>query len=325
MLSLYKRGNIWHVRGTVSYAGEVKKIRRSTERKAKREAEEVCRALEQRTLNEMRGGINLTPFNEAADSWLKKINGKTDKRNAELLKTYFKTLPVSAINAEAWDKFVRLRLKGCIGSSINRVRTSLVSIATHASAPYVADAIDKELEEDDRMRFLTIKEQHKLLNAYAPFIRPYFITLAYQGFRRQETLNIKKSHINYDTETVTIWRKSKRHPNGKRQVVQLHNKTISSLMAMPKTESEYQFTNRFGKPYANGDSLKGIHTRACKKAGIHDFTIHDWRHHWASHMMMNGSNIKTLMKLGGWATERMVMKYADVADEHMKDTLNKLK
>ena len=42
-------------------------------------------------------------------------------------------------------------------------------------------------------------------------------------------------------------------------------------------------------------------------------------------MMMNGSNIKTLMKLGGWATERMVMKYADVADEHMKDTLNKLK
>lgn len=322
VLHIYKRGDIYHIRGTVAYAGEAIKVRCTTGQSKKREAEEVCRSLEQRIINEIRGGVNLTPFSKAADLWVASKTGDTEHRNVDRLKKYFADIPISKINADEWVKFVSKEFHGCENSTINRIRGTLNAIANHSSAPII---IDKLPEEDERNRFLTIAEQNKLLASYPDFIRPYFITLCYQGFRRGEALRIQWQHVNLEAEVVTVWRKSKRHPKGKRQVVQLHKKTIEAIKSRPVHKHSYVFTNRFGDPYKNPDNVKGLHKRACIKANIHDFRIHDWRHHWASQMTMAGANFKTLMKLGGWATESMVTKYADVADEHTKSTLNKLK
>src|SRR3546814_21051349 len=68
------------------------------------------------------------------------------------------------------------------------------------------------------------------------------------------------------------------------------------------------FLNRLGKPYSDtrkakipgGNPIKNQHATACKRAGIEDFTVHDWRHHWASHCVMAGIDLITIMNMGGW-------------------------
>ncbi|HEX7881954.1 MAG TPA: tyrosine-type recombinase/integrase [Afipia sp.] len=92
------------------------------------------------------------------------------------------------------------------------------------------------------------------------------------------------------------------------------------------------FFNRLGEPYQDtrlapmpgSNPLKNQHKTACKRTGIDDFTIHDWRHHWASHCVMAGIDLITIMHMGGWKSLRMVQRYASVGSDHMRESINKL-
>ena len=315
MLRTYKRGKYYHISGSVSFAGQSIRVRQSTGQTRKGAADDVCRLIEQRILNDMQGKVTLMPLSEAAGLW---FNNKsmTDWYNIKTLVGHFKSTPISEINADAWNKFVRTSLGNCKPSHINRVRATLVAIANHVSAPL---QIPKLQDANDRIRFLNKEQQEKLLDAYPEFIKPFFITLCYQGFRKSEALYLKWQHVNFDMDTIII-DKSK---SGKRRIVPIHPRTKQAMLSS-RHNHEYIFTNKNGEPYSHGDSIKGLHIRACKKAGISDFTIHDWRHHWASQLVMKGASIPSLMKLGGWASERMVLRYASVSDEHIRDTLMRL-
>ena len=49
------------------------------------------------------------------------------------------------------------------------------------------------------------------------------------------------------------------------------------------------------------------------------------QHDFANRLMMAGADSNSLMKLGGWESEKMVFRYASVSNEHTRDTLEKLK
>jgi integrase len=90
--------------------------------------------------------------------------------------------------------------------------------------------------------------------------------------------------------------------------------------------------NRLGKPYTDtrkleiqgGNPLAKVHATACKRAKIEDFTVHDWRHHWASRCVMAGIDLVTIMRMGGWKSLRMLQRYAAVDVTHMKEAVLKL-
>ncbi|WP_230463146.1 tyrosine-type recombinase/integrase [Sphingobium sp. Cam5-1] len=63
-------------------------------------------------------------------------------------------------------------------------------------------------------------------------------------------------------------------------------------------------------PMPGGNPLKNQHKMACKRTGIDDFTIYDWLHHWASHCVMTGIDLITIMHMGGWKSLRMAQRYA---------------
>ena len=263
----------------------------------------------------------MLPFIVAADNWLnQKPRGATDKYIIERLKTHFANYQLNHINKEAWHFFVSKNLFGGKPSNINRYRATLVSVLNSAS---VAPAIPKEKEINDRVRFLTYEQQERLLAEYPEYIRPLFITLCYQGLRLSEAMFLQWPHINLEANTLLV-EKSK---NGKRRVIPLHDRVreVFSCLVTSHAIGSVIFTNSIGVPYADSRNLRGVHIRACKRAGISEFTIHDWRHHWASRLVMAGASMPVLMKLGGWSSERMVLRYASVSDEHIADTLMRLK
>lgn len=100
-----------------------------------------------------------------------------------------------------------------------------------------------------------------------------------------------------------------------------------------RPKSGHVFLNRLGKPYADtrnykiqgGNPLKKAHATAPKRAGILDFTVHDWRHHWASHCVMAGIDLGSLRQLGGWASLKMVQRYAAVSSAHLQTAIARLK
>lgn len=85
--------------------------------------------------------------------------------------------------------------------------------------------------------------------------------------------------------------------------------------------SAYVVCNVQGEPY---DEVKRSFHTACRKAGIEDFRCHDLRHTFASHLVMNGINLKTVQHLLGHKDIRMTLRYAHLSREHLQTAVGTL-
>lgn len=70
--------------------------------------------------------------------------------------------------------------------------------------------------------------------------------------------------------------------------------------------------------------MKRSFRTACQKAGIKDFRFHDLRHTFASHLVMNGINLKTVQHLLGHKDIRMTLRYAHLSREHLQAAVGTL-
>ena len=96
--------------------------------------------------------------------------------------------------------------------------------------------------------------------------------------------------------------------------------------AAGRPERGHVFLSSRGQPYDDtqdegGNPLRRAHETACRRAGVRDFRVHDWRHDWAARCVMSGMDLYTLMRLGGWSSLAMVERYAAVTAHHMRDAM----
>ncbi|MDP3370958.1 MAG: tyrosine-type recombinase/integrase, partial [Brevundimonas sp.] len=61
-----------------------------------------------------------------------------------------------------------------------------------------------------------------------------------------------------------------------------------------------------------GGQVKTAWRGMLKRAGLTNFTPHDCRHTWATWHYRENRDLTALMKLGGWKSVAMVMRYAHV-------------
>lgn len=188
--------------------------------------------------------------------------------------------------------------------------------------------------ENERVRWLEKDERDRLIASYVPHVQPIAVMLAFHGPRCQTALQIQ-----WGTQGIDMKRGAIRFYHTKNGVVSnvpMHDRVRDVLLPIwedrGRPKSGHVFLNRFGEPYQDtrlapipgGNPLKRAHATACERAEINDFTIHDWRHHWASHCVMAGIDLITIMQMGGWKSLRMVQRYASVGVEHMRASINKL-
>jgi len=82
------------------------------------------------------------------------------------------------------------------------------------------------------------------------------------------------------------------------------------------------FNIRFSKD--TYDSIKKSFKKSCTRVGINDFRFHDLRHTFASHLVMAGIDLRTVMELLGHKDLKMTLRYAHLAPSHTKNALNVL-
>lgn len=270
-------------------------------------------------------------FDRFCDDYLEwaKLNKKSwqrDNYSILELKKYFGAKRLSEISVWAIESYKQKRMhtrnrRGSFPApaTVNRELACLKKMFSLAAKwdkttgnPVKSVALMREREAGRR---LTALEKHQLINACNSHLRPIVIFALNTGKRLSEILNLRWSDVNFDTWHITI-RESK---SGDSWTIPVNSVVQELLQSLPKSP-EWVFPNRKG---GRLKSIKDGWYAAVKRSKISHCRFHDLRHTWASEMGEH-TDLKTLMKLGGWKTADIPMRYIHPTVSYERDALEKL-
>ena len=315
----------WIMRGTIRGI----RVEESTGTCDRRAAEEIRAKREAEILSESVYGRRATAtFAHAAMSYLE--NGGSKRFTAPVI-NWFGTTPLAQIGQDQLDAGAKALFPDASPPTRNRQFFAIASAILHHAAKRgwcPTPLIQRPRSTDPRIRWITIEEADRLVAACSDHLRPLLIFMLYTGARTGEALWLDWSMVDLNRAHVTF----PKTKNGEARGVPLHPRVVAELANLKDRDGEV-FRRPDGKPYSRprnvddtsaGTRIKTAFAGACRRAGIGDFHPHDCRHTWATWHYAENRDLGALMKLGGWKSERMVMRYAHVNVGELQHTINKL-
>jgi integrase len=342
MLTIRRRGKNFHVRGSIRVGRETRIIKEHSCGTDRRDDAEAYRSkLETEIRNEiLHGPRGRTHTLTIADAGLRYIARPGGVRSYDLwrldqINRVVGDRPIAQA-ADAWSEFKRVRCGGLSPATVQRFKATFSAAVSYLAREEGFDAPKLprgEKVSNKRTRYLTAGQADRLIAAYAPHARPVAVLLRWQGLRIGEALRGDWLHVNWTANSIFI----PESKTGEPRTVSMHRLTRRELHRLwislgSPSEGPIFLTNR-GVPYRDprgykipsGSPIKKTHATACRLAGIDDFHVHDWRHHWASTCVMSGIDLETIRQEGGWKSLRMVERYATVSAAHRIRVMAKLK
>lgn len=344
MLTMRRRGKAqtFYIRGSVSFGGRTIEVDEFSSGTANEDSAAHLMAQKEIELREQlmfgpRAVASKATISDAFDAYLNKAPKphSTDVVRVEVMRLRIGTHNLVDARA-AWHEFRDAYLLGHAPAGQDRYRSLLQACVNvyhdkHGLPAFKLKAIPFD---NQRIRFLSYEDRDRLIGSYAKHVQPIATMFAFQGPRTQEALQLVWGARGADMDRGTLF--FPRTKTGNPRTVEIHPRVRAVLqpqwLERGRPKSGHVFLNRFGRPYTDtrdlkvqgGNPIKRAHNTACRRAEIEDFTVHDWRHHWASHCVMAGIDLPTIMRLGGWKSLRMVQRYAAVDTSHMKAAVLKL-
>jgi integrase len=244
--------------------------------------------------------------------------------------------------ADAWREWKDARGPALRITTVSRWRSALHAAIAYGCETHGIDApklpaVRVRKHEGERIAYLTHVEADRLIAGYNPYARGVALTLRYQGLRTQEALRLDWRQIDWRRRTLFVMATAEqgvaRTKSRQGRAVPMHRRVRVALYLIWRRRGRPArgpvFLSSRGEPYADtrgkgGNPLKRAHATACRHAGITSFRVHDWRHHWAAHMVMTGCDLYTLMRLGGWSSLEMVQRYSAVSIDHMAEAIERV-
>jgi len=235
------------------------------------------------------------------------------------LKRHLGDQEIATLTASAIAKFRDKRLKTISPASLKRDLVILSSVLNTAikewginlqqnpvslvSLPKVGRGRDRRLEAG---------EEEKLLSAFDELKRIIIIAME-TGMRRGEILNIKKSHIDFNRQTLLIpltkTDTPRTIPLSSRAIEALREQLRASQNVIPIEETTlFSYTAR---------GLSGAFLRLCRKHGLENLRFHDLRHEATSRFFEKGLNPVEVATITGHKDTRMLMRYTHLRAEDL--------
>ncbi len=328
---LYKRGQVyWAAYKTTD--GTI--CRESTGEKAQDEAEFFLanrkKQVKDGEIIEARKSKN-NKFADLAKDYLECCVGQKAYKDKRLLVNQlikkFGNLKVRDLSTKMIEKWQSEQLKGNKPATVNRKLTVLKHMINKGTDWGMASnetlkrvrKVKKKIEENTRLRFLTVGECQTLINCCAPHLKPIVTVALHTGMRRGEILGLRWEQVDLKHGFILL----EVTKNGKRREIPIDNTLAEEFNSMPRgLESVYVFTDpRTGEPYK---SVQTSFETALKKAEIRNFRFHDLRHTFASHMAMAGIDLVSVKELLGHKSLSMTIRYAHLAPGHKRRAINML-
>jgi integrase len=275
----------WNIRGTVRGI----RVEESSGTDNKKIAEEIRAKREAEILAESVYGRRATAtFAQAALSYLEQGGSK---RYLNEIIAHFGTMPLARIDQDAIDRGAwKFYPDTSASTRVRQFYGPVSAVLTHAAKRGWCSKLIIERPETPpgRVRWITLAESNRLIDACAGHLRPLVTFLIYTGARAGEALwldwrnvDLKRGHV--------IFPKTK---NGDARGVPLHERVIVALAHLPHREGEV-FRRPDGFAYERpaddddenrsaGSRIKTAFQGACKRAEITNFHPHDCRHTFAT-------------------------------------------
>lgn len=140
------------------------------------------------------------------------------------------------------------------------------------------------------------------------------------GTRRSELLFVTLPDIDLDTRIILL----RRTKNGKKRPAFINSLAMQVLESMSISERKRRKDRGRLFTEVTPEQLSMRFIRACRDAGVEDFSFHDLRHTYASHLRMNGADLHDIQKLLGHSDPRMTSRYAHLSNEHLDSAAQRL-
>jgi integrase len=326
MLTIRKRGKFWHIRGTVRVGKKSLKVEEHGTGLADRATAESHRVNFQveKQQEPLHGAASINrqvAFDEAALSYLERDRHLSDILRVRQLQQAFKGRRLAEIDAASFAKFTRDVLPGRSPNTLERTRVVLSGIFRSAGVKF--PEIPSYAEDVERIRWLPLAKSERLLHWYNKHVAPIALVARDCGLRASENLLVKVGQCDPSWGTHGAFH-IPNPKNGRDRVVPWTADVRVVVLARlsRRKDDEPLWTGARG-PYRDtrqigGNPVGKAHRTACTKAGINDFTWHDWRHHWATWALQPidkggfGWDLLELQKVAGWEDLTSVQRYAAV-------------
>jgi integrase len=234
------------------------------------------------------------------------------------------SMPLAKIDQAVIERTARALYPNASSATLNRQAfTPIAAVLNHAAKRGLCARriIERPPQPKGRVRWLTFKEAERLIDACSDHLRPLVVFLFGTGARVSEALYLDWREVDLSTAHVTFLDTK----NGEHRGVPLHDRVVAALQGLLHQQGAVFRTNT-GRAYvekeSGGGQIKTAFKGACRRAGITDFTPHDCRHTWATWHYAANRDLIALMKLGGWKSERMVLRYAHVNVSQLAPSIN---
>lgn len=292
-LKLYKRGSVWHYRGTV--AG--RRLRGSTKSEDKDTAARITTEIERKYWrSRLDGPQAVLTFAQAAI--LYRSAGKPtrflEKIEDHWQNTLIKDITAGAIRQSAIELYPR-------ASDATRNRQAIVptqAIINHAA----------EMELCPPIRVRRFKTEHKTrkpvdlewVQRFTSVARPHLAALAWfmfqTGARISEALRVTWDDVDLSARTVRIGQRKTKSE----RIAHLPPEAFAAIANQPRSRRRVFL---YGSRMAGHKAWK----TAVKRAGIDWRSFHCCRHGFATELLRAGYDVVTVAKVGGWRTPRHVL------------------
>lgn len=215
------------------------------------------------------------------------------------------------------------RRKDLKPGSINRYLATIRTILRRAEREWdwldKAPAIRLRPEPKRRVRWITPEEAVRLLQALPPHAADATEFAFLTGLRQANIFGLTWKQVDLNRRILWIFADQAK---GKKDLSIPLNEAAMAVIRRQQGKCSTHVFSYEGRPMKRPDS--STWQRACEKAGITDFRFHDTRHSFASWHVMNGTDLHTLMELGGWSSYEMVRRYAHLSGEHLRQAAERL-
>jgi len=323
-MAVFKKGENWHIDYYVQGRRKREKIGPS-----KAQARTV---LQKRKVEIAEGkfldvrGRQKVKFEDMGKLFLEnysKPNKRSWRRDEEIvghLVDFFKSKNLHEISPLDIEKYKRKRTDEVCPATVNRELSGLRNIYNRAIEWEMAQknpikGVKFFREDEGRLRFLEKEEIKRLYAACTAYLRPIVALAVSTGMRKGEILSLKWLDVDFRRRIITILKTK----GQKRREIPV-GLGISRLLLKQRKhpESPYIFCREDGRPIG---SFRKAFGRALGKAGIKDFTFHDLRHTFASHLVMRGVDLRTVQEIMGHSSFRTTLRYAHLAQSHKRKAM----
>ena len=324
-MALYKRGNVWWI--DIGHHGT--RIQETTGTSNKLDAQKLHDKLKadlwSRTYTRDKPEYT---WPEAVVRWLGESQHKRsledDKAHLRWLDPHLSKLKLKEITRDRIDRLANLKQKeGVKPSTVNRLLEVVRAILRKAEREWEwlekAPVIRMRKEENRRVRWIKREEAACLLRELPQHLAEMAAFSLATGLRQSNVTQLQWCDI--DLVKRHAWIHPDKAKAEKAIAVPLNNDAIVILRRQLGVHLQYVFIYK-NKPVSKCSTKAW--RKALKRASIENFRWHDLRHTWASWHVQSGTSLQELQQLGGWASFEMVLRYAHLSSDHLKNAAERV-